>query len=58
MVVLGPASAMTGLAGLTFGHRAVLHAGIAGLVVTTAIGVAATVAVRIVGGRPRRPGQR
>ena len=57
MVVLGPASAMTGMAGFSFGHQAVLHAGIAGLVVTTAIGVAAMVAVRIVGNRPRRPGR-
>ena len=57
MVVLGPASAMTGMAGWSFGHRAVLHAGIAGLVVTTAIGIVAMVAVRIVRNWPRRSGR-
>ena len=54
IVALGPASAMTGLAGLTFGHRAVLHASIAGLVVTTAIGGAAMFGVRTGGNRIRR----
>ena len=52
MVVLGPASATTAMAGLSFEHRAVTNAGIAGLVVATAIGVAAMVAVR---NWPRRP---
>ena len=61
MAVLGMASAMVGLTGLMFGHRAVRHAGVMGLAVTTAIGAAgitAIFAVRTVGTRPRRPGRR
>lgn len=58
MGILGIASATVGSAGILFGHQAVIHAGVIGLVVTTAIGVAAMVAVRIVGGWPRHSRRR